>query len=160
MDVSLFFGMSPVGVFEFLGLIVGIAAGLGSFAVALVIRHVNNRQHKIQINSASATLALRMREYWSVSRHRKFAEFITLLHDSKVEAGDGRIRQLLNIMETIAVFWKEGTITDKHVRELFGTDLRDIRKNKPVYDQLKEKYEEGRYDNLWKLVEKSNKWDG
>ena len=150
--------MSLVGVIEFLVAIAGVAAGCGSFAVAWIIRQVNNRQHQIQINSASASLALRMREDWSVSRNPQFAKFIGLFHDSKVKAGDDRIRQLLNIMETIAVFWKEGTITEKHVRELFGTDLRDIRKNKPVYDQLKEKYEEGRYANLWKLVKKSEKW--
>ena len=153
-DISQTFGLTLLELME----IMTVVAGIGSSCVAVVVLFVHLRQHKIQIRATSADLALKMLEYWSESRYPDFAEFIERLHASKVAEDDPKIPLFLGALEEVAIFWKEGTITDNHVKEFFGPDLRGILKNDPVHNYLKERHKGSTYANLWELLGKSRGW--
>ena len=72
----------------------------------------------------------------------------------KVEETNHMITQYLDVLEEIAVFWKEGTITINHIKEFFKPELEAIPKNEPVIRMLKKKEKEGAYENLCELLNK------
>ena len=69
------------------------------------------------------------------------------------------IPRFLGALEEVAIFWKEGTIIDNHIKEFFGTELKAISKNEPVIRRLEEKRKEGVYANLWELYKKPEIWE-
>lgn len=158
IDISPVFGLTLVGTVEF----VGIAAGLGSFVVALAIWYGNRRNHEIQINTASANLALKLRKSWSRVKDKDFAEFVRLLHNenAEAEADNPMIGRFLNALEKVAILMDDGVMTKLHVKEFFGRDLQAIHKeeNKVVFEQLDKDRKDGAYAHLWNLVCIAKKW--
>ena len=66
------------------------------------------------------------------------------------------------MFEDIAVLWRGGTLTDTHVKEFFGSNIRDIRKSKIMQERIEE---ESKHNpdfilvNLRALLRKSEKWN-
>lgn len=156
-EISPIFGLSLLELVEILDIIAAFSAGI----VAGAILFVHRRQHNLQIKANSADLVTRIREDWSMSRNPDFAEFLKKLGNKSVEDGDQMIPRFVRVLEKVAIFADEGTITENHVREFFGGNLRHVTGNKPVHEYLKNEWEKPcpHFTKLQKLLEKSQRWD-
>ena len=138
-----------------------IVAACGSCAVAGAILGVNYRQHKLQVKVASAQLAWKILEYWRDEKHEGFQKYMRLVHRSRINVKDSAILVVLSIFEDIAVLWKEGSLTDNHVKQFFGNPLRDIRDNAIMQDRIKEESKSEPdfiLANLRALLQETVKW--
>ena len=147
-DISPIFGLTLL---DLMGILT-VVAGVGSLIIAGAIIVVHIRQHGLQVKIASAHLSLKMLGFWTWSVDKGFAKFADKMHAGTVKEGENGIQQYLDILEEIATFWKEGTITYNHVKEFFKPELETIPKNEPVMLFLKEKEKEGAYGNLGELL--------
>ena len=110
-------------------------AGLGSFVVAAVIMVVHYFQHQLQKRTTSANVALQIMA--TVQKTKVVNEAFYKLHTSGVPVRDPGFLWLLSSLDAVAIFWKEGTITDAHIREFFGFTLKRINDNPEICDFLK-----------------------
>ena len=110
-------------------------AGLGSFVVAAVIMVVHYFQHKLQKRTTSANVAMQIME--KIQKTKVVSEAFHKLHTSNMSTKDPGFLWLLSSLDAVAIFWKEGTITDVHVREFFGSALKRINDNPEMRDFLK-----------------------
>ena len=68
----------------------------------------------------------------------------------------------LDLFENIAVWWSDGTLDERHVKEFFGTSLNDARNNHAMMnfmDTLRNKDSEHYYVNLAKLLDRVKEWN-
>ena len=100
-----------------------------------------SKQLETQNKIASAQLAWKILEYWREKKHERFTDFLEKLHRSEINKNDSIIPVTLTIFEDIAVLWREGTLTDNHVKEFFGNPLRDIRESRIMQDRIKKESE-------------------
>ena len=157
-EISPIFGLTLLELTEFLN----IVAGVGSIIIAGAIICVHWHQHRLQIKSNSADLITRIREDWSMSRNPEFGKFLQKLAKGIVTANDPMIPPFIRVLEKVAIFWEEGTLTKNHVKEFFGANLKHIVDNKPVHDYLKDRWAEKphpHFTNLKKLLDKSKTWN-
>ena len=150
-DISPIFGMSLLGLVEWITIIPMII----SIVVVLVLVLIHRSQHGLQQRLVSAQLSLMMLEYWDGKKHKDFVDLVELIPLSKVKEDDPRIGSYLSIWEEIAVFCNEKTITNTHMREFFKPDLKAIHDNTVVCGYLKKKHTKTTYHNLWELMEKT-----
>ena len=118
-------------------------------------------QLKLQNNIASAQLVWSILEYWREEKHDGFTNFLMRLHRSEIKEDDRVIGVVLGIFEDIAIWWKEGTLTDNHVKEFFGNPLVDIRDNKIMQERItksSKKNPDFIFVNLRALLEETLKW--
>lgn len=110
--------------------------------------------------TASAQLALRLRDYWRQANYPKSAAFLDRLYAGKIKKDDPYIRIFLNHLETVAIFWKEKTLLERHVKEFFWPDLIQAVENEHA-KQWRERVHERNpdtYSNLVKLLEAMRVW--
>ena len=110
-------------------------AGLGSFVVAAVIMVVHYFQHQLQKRTTSANVAMQIME--KIQKTKVVNEAFHKLHTSNMSIRDPGFLWLLSSLDAVAIFWKEGTITDAHVREFFGSTLKRINDKPEIHDLLK-----------------------
>ena len=107
---------------------------------------------------ASAQLILRLKKPW---HEPKFKAFLQKMQNKSPDLNKLEVEEFLNQMEDIAAFWKDGVLTDEHVKEMFGANLKGILENKFVRKEL-ERWNKQKPDytfvNLMKLLEKSESW--
>ena len=140
--------------------ILTIVAGFGSLGVAAVIGVVHWLQHRRCVKATSADNIRWMLERWTERNDSNLRDFLDLLSTSEVEKSDPYLPQFLSMVEDIAIFWNEGTITNDHVERFFGITLKHANTNQGIWDYLKEESKRGTrlYPNLRKLLEASSKW--
>lgn len=136
----------------------GIAAALGiMFSTYTIIksRYENKHQNKV----SSANLILDLLTPW---RKEDFQKFIDQINDPNITQYDeGKLEKFLNQLEDIATFWKDGTLTDEHVKEFFGANLKAVRDDQFIRAFLKkwnDKNPKYYFVNLLKLIEKVKDW--
>ena len=115
--------------------VLATVAGLGSFVVAAVIMVVHYFQHQLQKRTTSANVAMQIME--TIQKTKVVTEALYKLHTSNMSIKDPGFLWLLSSLDAVAIFWKEGTITDAHVREFFGSTLKRINDNPEIRDSLK-----------------------
>ena len=160
-EISPVFGMSLTALIE-MATIIGAVVGIGAAAIIAKVIHDSNMRllehHKNLLRQQkkvdSAKLSLRILETWGESKHPKFTGFLDRLERSKVTKDDPDINLFLDEFENIAVFRKDGTLTQTHVREFFSTNLKQIRDNPVIQDYLNEleNNHSSMYDNLRALL--------
>ena len=73
----------------------------------------------------------------TVQKTKVVNEAFHKLHTSGVPTTDPGFLWLLSSLDAVAIFWKEGTITNDHVREFFGSTLKRLSDNSQIDDFLK-----------------------
>ena len=119
------------------------------------------KQLEMQNKIASAQLAWKLLEYWREEKHEWFRVLLVKIRESEIKSDDLQIGTVLNIFEDIAIWWQEGTLTDNHVKEFFGNNLRDIRENQVMQDRIKKGINlnsELFFVSLHHLLEKTREW--
>ena len=157
-EISPILGLTLLELAEYLT----ILAGSGSVFIGCAIIWVHCRQHNLQIKANSADLVTRIREDWSMSRNPEFGKFLQKLTNGTVTANDPMIPPFIRVLEKVAIFVEEDTITENHAKEFFGANLKHIIDNKPVHDYLKDKWAEKphpHFTNLKELLDKSKTWN-
>ena len=153
--------LSPIFDFVLLELIesVAIAGIIATAGLASVIFFVNTRNLNQAKKTDSANLILELLKPW---RQDEFADIVSRLKDPKTKpCNEYEIMQFLNQMEDIAVFWKDKTLAESHVKEFFGDDIKIINENKSVEAYMKkwvDKNSNYYFVNIEKLVKKSHEW--
>ena len=157
MDISPVFGMSLMVLIGTDTVVALVASGM----VAVAIYIANWRLLKQQKKMDSAKLSAEKFEPWKKVKDPEFAAFADKMQAGKVDKGDHpMIRRFLDALEEVAILWNDDMITDKHVKEFFGPELRAIFRNPPAHELLKENHKKCAYDNLCELLEKVKKWYG
>ena len=153
-DISPIFGLPLVGLVD-IATFVGVGAIAASGVIAYVIYRGNKAQLEQQKKVNSATLALKILENWSESKHPRFTGFLDRLERSEVTKNDPDMDMFLDEFENIAIFWKDGTLTETHVNEFFGTNLEQISANPVTKDYLKDLKDNhsSKYANLRLLID-------
>jgi len=137
------------------------AAGIASAGIAIAIASllVNAKQTQNQSKISSANLIIELLKPW------KKSDFQQLLHqmmDPKItEYDEIKVEQFLNHLESIAIFWKEKTFTENHVKEFFGENLKMVRDDKFIQAYMKiyiDKKPDYFFVNLTELIKKVEKW--
>ena len=142
-EISPIFGLSLLEMVEIavLSILVGAMVGIGSSLIIAYTIHKRNialLEHQKKTSSDtleqqriinSAKLSILFLEYWKEEKHEKFQDYLKKIQKSKINILDREISTILTIFEDIAIFWKEGILTDNHVKQFFGNPLRDIRDN-------------------------------
>ena len=166
-DISQIFGMSLVGMVDIATVIGAAVGGIGSAIIIAKVIHNSNvkllEHHKDLLRQQrtvnSAELSLKILESWSERKNPKFTGFLDRLENSTVPENDQDMELFLDVFENIAVFWKEGTLTETHVNEFFSTNLKQIRDN-PItsgyLDDL-ERQNSPLYASLRTLLKKNRK---
>ena len=159
-EISPIFGLTLVGMVE-IAVFVGAAVGIGSSLIIAWVIHRRNKelleQQKI-INSAKLTW--HFLEFWRDIKHDKLMDFLDRLHRSEIKKDDPLIGVAVTLYESIAIFCREGTLIENHVKEFFGNSLVDMRDNEVIQDYIKDgvKDEDDALMNLQDLFRKSRKW--
>ena len=163
--------MSLLGLIE-ITVLAGAIVGIGSsLIIAYAIRKSNKalleHQEKASFDMLeqqktinSAKLSLNLLEFWKEEKYAAIQDFLYKLNKSKESETDIAINSVLHMFEDIAVLWRGGTLTDTHVKEFFGSNIRDIRKSKIMQERIEE---ESKHNpdfilvNLRALLRKSEK---
>ena len=121
---------------------------------------VNAIHIKKQSQISSANLILDLLKPW---RTEGFKQFLGQLADPKVSHYDtNKLEEFLNQLEDIAIFWKDGTLSENHVKEFFGANLKTVHNDKFVQDYMKkwiDKNPDYYFVNLVSLLKKSEEWE-
>ena len=133
-----------------------LVAGMGSFAAAAAIGIVYWLQYKLQKRSTSANVAMQIMA--TIRANKSLGELLRKLAVSLVQADDPQIPWFLASLDAIAIFWKEGTITDSHVREFIGSYLKQIN-DTPALQEFMNGIDESVYPSLRRLLTASKKWN-
>jgi len=133
------------------------AIGIGIATVSLIVTaYKTNKQSKV----SSANLILELLKPWRQKETKKLLSDIT--DPSITKYDEKELSYLLNHFEDIAVLEDDGTITTDHVKEFFGTDLKNIKEDSSIQNYINtwtEKNSDYYFVNLRKLFEKSKKWN-
>ena len=157
-DISPIFGLSLVSMVEWVAIAIFVSVAVTSGLSYWNIRQTKKTMEQ-QAKIDSARLSLQLLESWSETKYPKFAAFADRLYENNVKGDEAEIPQYLNELESIAILWEEGAITENHVEQFFGGDLKAISDCKPVCDYMKENRRGTTYGSLWKLHQKAAKWD-
>lgn len=143
-------------------IIITLMAVFGPIIVVSIMLLIARGQKKQQNKINSATLATTMLDSW-----RKDAEFLKYLRwmsnkTAKITPENRMpIMKLLNRFEDIAVLWRDELLAENHVKEFFGSNIVDIRKNdsamvfiKTINNEKPDYY----FVNLIDLINLSKKW--
>ena len=151
-EISRFTGLVLVEAVE-IAIIVASVIAVGSLVVTAYQTHKHSK-------TTSANLILELLKPWG---KEKFKLFLNQLADLKVtKYNEKELEEFLNQLEIIATFWKDGALTENHVKELFGANVKTVRTDKFIKDYMKywtDKNPKYFFVNLAKLVKKSEKWD-
>ena len=138
--------------------VVEIAAtiGIGIATVSLIVTaYKTNKQSKV----SSANLILEILKPW---RKDPFKKLLKEMADPQATYCDeSKLEEFLNQLETIAIFWKDKTLSDNHVKEFFGANLKLVRDDVFIQSYMKTwitKNPDYYFVNLKKLIKKVNKW--
>lgn len=128
-----------------------ITAGITAFALWVQI----HKQSKV----SSANLILELLKPWRDPEFQNFLNRITQ-QDITEKDVDG-IEKFLNQLEDIATFWKDGTLSEIHVKEFFGSNLKTVSENQYFQDYIRywnDKNPKYYFVNLKKLIMKVDEW--
>ena len=156
-EISPIFGLSLLELVEY----AVIGAFIVSAATLIMVGYDNYRRHKLQVNSTSAQLCIKLLEKWEDSS--TFTQMISKLEKPNAEFTDEEhnVHFVLTKFEDIAILKRDELLTDTHVREFFGRDIVRIAANKSVMGILDEYHSEdvrNNYNNLKELLKTSEKW--
>lgn len=138
-------------------------ATIASFIALGIAAHSEWRrkqESKKHTKIASAQLILRLREPWHKPEFKQLLREIQ--RNTVIKNNEHGVEEFLNQMEDIAVFWKDGVLTDQHVKEMFGANLKNILNNEHIYRKLKKCNNENpqyTFVNLLALLEKVKSWN-
>lgn len=160
-EISPIFGLTLLELAELVTIatiVSGIAAAIGVILSTITI--IRSRLENIHQNKvSSANLILELLEPW---RKEEFQKFLAEVADPKITTYDEvKLEKFLNQLEDIATFWKDGTLTEIHVKEFFGSNLKNIQDDKFIQDYIKkwnDKNPKYYFVNLKKLIEKVKDW--
>jgi len=128
-----------------------IIAGITALALWIQI----HKQSKV----SSANLILELLKPW---RKEPFQKLLNEISDPNVtQYNEHELEKLLNQLEDIAIFWKDGTLSEKHVKEYFGSNFKGVRDDKFIQSYIK-KWTDKNFDyyfvNLREVIKKVEKW--
>ena len=157
-DISPILGMPLVSAIEAGSLFIGIAIAVSiafNVAIARWQQSKYNKEQERQTKVASAQLSLKLLERWDYKTNPEFAKFTTNIEKRKVK-DDDLIARYLDALEEVSIFWRDGTITFNHVKELFTPEFKVIDGNEPALRVLKKEREidKNAYKNLCELLTK------
>ncbi len=151
-EISRFTGLVLVEAVEIATIVASVIAATGLIVTGIIYW----KQNKV----SSATLVSDLLKPWG---KQKFKLFLNQLADPKITKYDEKeLEEFLNQLEIIATFWKDGTLTGNHVKELFGANVKTVRTDKFIKDYMKywvDKNPKYFFANLTKLVKKSEEWN-
>jgi len=144
-EISLIFGLTLVQIVEYVAMI-GIAIAASSF---IVTAYYSTKQSKV----SSANLILELLKPW---RSDKFKHLLDQISDPQIKKYDLKeTEEFLNQFEDIATFSKDGTLSENHVIQFFGPNLKDIRDDDFIQNFIKkwvDKDPDFYFINLRKLI--------
>ncbi len=139
--------------------LVGIGVAIVSIIIAMGILIVNTIHIKKQSLISSANLILNLLKPW---RTDDFKVFLAQIADPNITKYDeNRLEEFLNQLEDIAIFWKDGTLSEVHVKEFFGANLKTVRDDKFIRNYIKtwaDKNPDYYFVNLRELINKVKDW--
>jgi len=138
-------------------IVIGIATV--SIMIAMGTLVVNGIQIKKQSQISSANLILELLQPW---RKQSFKDFLKEIADPNITQYDEvNLEEFLNQLEDIAIFWKDGTLSEVHVKEFFGTNLKTVRDDESIQNYMKKwinKNPDYYFVNLTNLIKKVEEW--
>jgi len=139
--------------------IIEIVAGIGiSIAtISLIVTAYQTHKHS---KVTSASLILELLKPWR--ENEDFKHLLSQILDPNTKDYDEKeIEEFLNQLEDIATLWKDGTLTENHIKEFFGSNLKSVRDDNFIQNYIKkwkDKNSDYYFVNLRKLIEKVNDW--
>ena len=139
-----------------------------SVAVTGSLSYWSIRQSKAQVSKqletqnkiASANLVIKYLKHWEEDVF--FGQMTFKMEKTDTEfADEGDVHYMLATFEDISVLWKDGILTDTHIRNFFGRDIVRIGANKSIMKILNEYHEKDtvhNYNNLVELIKNSENW--
>lgn len=121
--------------------------------------HCEQKKQQTKIDSAKISMDLLIP--WR--KNDTFTNFLEDISNSTIRPGnENMIRETLGQFENIAVLWKDGVLTENHVKEFFGANLKDIQANTVMmtyFYKIRNKNPNYFYVNLAELFKKYQSWD-
>lgn len=118
-------------------------------------------QKKQQTKIDSAKISMDLLAPWR--NNLQFTDFLERISKSSISDNDREmIRETLGQFENIAILWKDEVLTENHVKEFFGANLKDIKTNTVMmeyFDKVRDKNPNYYYINLAELFEKYETWN-
>ena len=130
---------------------------LGGMVIAFFTLIKNYIITKNQTKISSAHLILKLNEPWTDKYFKRVLEKITKNETLK----DHEIEKFVNNLENIGIFWDDKTITDNHVKEFFGANIKLAYENAQIIkfiNEFRKKNEDYYFTKLSKLFNKLDKW--
>ena len=162
-EISPIFGLSLLSMIEWVAIAISSSVAITGFLSWWNTHQSNNRmneQLESQNKIASANLIIKYLKHWEGLG--LFGKMILKLENTDAKFTDkGDMDFMLATFEDIAVFWKDETLTETHIREFFGRDIVRIGANKSIMKHVNEYYQQDiahNYNNLVKLIKKSESW--
>lgn len=157
-QISPIFGLTLLELVEHIAAAgIGIAIVSSIFAMGALI--VSAIQIKKQSKVSSANLILELVKPW---RQKDFQKLLNEIANHDITKYDeGELEKLLNQLEDIATFWKDDTLSEIHVKEFFGSNLKTVRDDKFIQDFIKKwasKNSDYYFVNLRELIKKVKDW--
>lgn len=150
-EISRLSGLILVEAVEIATIVLVIVAGL---TLGITTWHIR-KQSKV----SSADLILELLKPW---RKTDFQELLNEIVDPNITQYDeDKLEKFLNQLEDIATFWKDGTLSENHVKEFFGSNLKTVRDDKFIQSYIKkwtDKNSEYYFVNLRELINKVDDW--
>lgn len=158
--LSPFFGLTLLELVEY-AILIGIGIATTGIMIAMGTLILNLLQIKKQFKVSSANLILELNKPWR--NNIDFKLFLAKISDPNVtEYDETKVEEFLNQLEDIAIFWKDKTLTENHVKEFFGANLKTTRDDKFIQLYMKkwtDKNSDYYFVNLVKLLKKVKKWN-
>ena len=88
-----------------------------------------------QNRSLSANLILQLLKPWRTESLKPL--LADMFNPNVTEYDENKLEEYLNQLEDIAIFWKDKTLTDNHVKEFFGANLKIVRDDKFIQNYMK-----------------------
>ena len=155
-EISPIFGLSLVELVEH----AIIGALMVSIGTLVGVWYWNSKQHKLQVKSTSAQLALKLVEKWHNDPLFCAIVFDLATPDMKFPDKD-KVNPVLAVFEDIAILKRDKLLTETHVLEFFGRDIVRINANdsmRIIIDEYHDRDVKHNYNNLKEMLEDSKKW--
>ena len=150
-EISRLTGLMLVEIVE-----IAVIVASGIAAIGLTVTMLKSyKQTKID----SASLILELLNPWGM---KDFKQLLSQMADPNITKYDEtKLEEFLNRLEIIAVFWKDKTLTETHVKEFFGANIKTVRDDEFIQAYMK-KWTDINPDhffvNIIKLTKKVKKW--
>lgn len=139
---------------EIVEIAVIVASGIA--AIGLIVTMF--KSHK-QSKTDSALLILELLNPWGM---KDFKQLLSQMADPNITKYDEtKLEEFLNRLEIIAVFWKDKTLTETHVKEFFGANIKTVRDDKFIQAYMKKWTDINPnhfFVNIIELTKKVKKW--